>query len=130
VSGSPRDYGYAFRRWTANWLSKHLAKELGISISDRHVKRLLKQMGLSTRPQPNNVQENTTFEVKNSKILIEDLKPTNLPDNTECLPINFETLGTDSDIHGGKFIRAVNFSGTTQQYFGVFSFPSGIPTLY
>lgn len=50
VSQSPRDFGYPFRRWTANWLSKHLAQELKIEVSERHVNRLLKQMGLSTRP--------------------------------------------------------------------------------
>ena len=49
VSQSPRDCGYAFTRWTAQWLSKHLAKEFGIEISDRHINRLLKKMGLSTR---------------------------------------------------------------------------------
>ncbi|MEA5505596.1 helix-turn-helix domain-containing protein [Halotia wernerae UHCC 0503] len=51
VSHSPRDYGYAFTYWTAQWLSKHLANELGITISDRHINRLLKQMGLSTKPK-------------------------------------------------------------------------------
>ncbi|WGV28405.1 helix-turn-helix domain-containing protein [Halotia branconii] len=51
VSNSPRDYGYAFTYWTAQWLSKHLANELGITISDRHINRLLKQMGLSTKPK-------------------------------------------------------------------------------
>ena len=50
VLHSPRDYGYSFRRWTAQWLSKHLAKELGIEVSDRNVNLLLKKMGLSTRP--------------------------------------------------------------------------------
>lgn len=49
VNQSPRDCGYAFTRWTAQWLSKHLAKELNIEIGARHVNRLLKQMGLSTR---------------------------------------------------------------------------------
>ncbi|MBH8553542.1 helix-turn-helix domain-containing protein [Nostocaceae cyanobacterium CENA357] len=48
ISHSPRDYGYSFKRWTASWLQKHLAKELGIEVSDRHIKRLLKIMGLST----------------------------------------------------------------------------------
>jgi transposase len=52
VSNSPKDYDYPFQRWTANWLSKHLAQEFGIQVSDRHINRLLKQMGLSTRPQP------------------------------------------------------------------------------
>ena len=48
VSSNPRDYGYAFRRWTVNWLQKHLCEEFGFEVSDRHFKRLLKQMGLST----------------------------------------------------------------------------------
>ncbi|MDH6059107.1 helix-turn-helix domain-containing protein [Chrysosporum bergii ANA360D] len=51
VTHSPRDYGYAFTYWTAQWLSKHLANEFNIQISDRHINRLLKQMGLSTKPK-------------------------------------------------------------------------------
>jgi transposase len=51
VNQSPRDCGYPFTRWTAKWLSKHLAKELNIEIGDRHINRLLKKMGLSTRQQ-------------------------------------------------------------------------------
>ena len=51
VSNSPRMFGYPFRRWTGKWLSKHLSQEFGIEVSDRHINRLLKQMGLSTRPQ-------------------------------------------------------------------------------
>ena len=51
VNNSPRDYGYPFERWTAQWLNKHLAKELGISFSNYHITRLLKSMGLSTRNQ-------------------------------------------------------------------------------
>jgi len=49
VSHSPREYGYSFQRWTGQWLRKHLAKETGIEVSDRHINRLLKKMGLSTR---------------------------------------------------------------------------------
>jgi transposase len=49
VAQSPKELGYPFRRWTARWLSKHLAGELDIEISDRHINRLLKQMELSTR---------------------------------------------------------------------------------
>ncbi|MBN4000314.1 hypothetical protein [Nostoc sp. LPT] len=32
VSHSPRLVGYLFERWTAQWLSKHLAKELGTKV--------------------------------------------------------------------------------------------------
>lgn len=49
VSRSPREFGYAFRRWTARWLAKQLEKELGVKISNRYVNYLLKDMGLSTR---------------------------------------------------------------------------------
>jgi transposase len=52
VSHSPRKYGYSFQRWTAQWLGKELAKELGIKVSDCHINRLLKKMGLSTQPKP------------------------------------------------------------------------------
>lgn len=49
VLRSPRDMGYPFQRWTGQWLSTHLAKELGVKVSSRYINSLLKQMGLSTR---------------------------------------------------------------------------------
>ena len=49
VIHSPKQFGYPFERWTAHWLRKHLLQETGVAISDRHINRLLKQMGLSTR---------------------------------------------------------------------------------
>lgn len=59
VTRNPQDYGYSFSRWTAQWLSKHLAKEFAIEISDRHINRLLKKMGLSTRSKsPSKQKEN------------------------------------------------------------------------
>jgi transposase len=78
---SPRDYGYAFRRWTANWLQKHLTKELGIEISDRHIKQLLKQMGLSTRSHLNH-EEKPSDNSKN-KISISHLKSDMKPSKPE-----------------------------------------------
>jgi transposase len=51
VNRSPREYGYSFRRWTAQWLNKQLAKEFGVEVSDRHINRLLKKMGISTKCQ-------------------------------------------------------------------------------
>jgi transposase len=131
VSHSPGDYGYSFRRWTANWLRKHLAKEFEVEVTDRHINRLLKQMGLSTKPKPNHADQriNENDKTQNSKILIRDLKSANSLENSEFLPINFAKLNTDLDIHGGKSIRAVGISATTQRYFGEFSFPGGISTL-
>lgn len=53
---APKEYGYPFKRWTASWLSQHLEKEFGVRLSERHVNRLLQQMGLSTRNQTPNCQ--------------------------------------------------------------------------
>ncbi|KYC37656.1 transposase [Scytonema hofmannii PCC 7110] len=73
VSRSPRDYGYPFTTWTAQWLSKHLAQEFGIEITDRHINRLLKQMGLSTKRNCSS-DKKTTDSPKDTGIKICDLQ--------------------------------------------------------
>lgn len=73
ASHSPRDYDYPFERWTAQWLSKHLAKELGIKVSSCHINRLLKEMGLSTR-QVSKTTKKKTHSTKDSGITIDDLQ--------------------------------------------------------
>jgi transposase len=72
VSKGPREYGYSFQNWTAQWLSKHLANEFGIEISDRHINRLLKKMGLSTKSKK--TSEETLKLIKKTGITICDLQ--------------------------------------------------------
>lgn len=72
VALSPREFGYAFHRWTARWLSKQLAKEFGIEVSDRHLNRLLKQMGLSTRSNHANPETAAAIS-SDTNIAIRDL---------------------------------------------------------
>jgi transposase len=80
VSNSPRDYGYPFQRWTAQWLSKHLAKEMGIEVSDRHINRLLKEMGLSTRKKQQEAQPiMNELDEQDSSITIGDLPSASSP---------------------------------------------------
>jgi putative transposase len=80
VSQSPREFGYAFSRWTAQWLSKHLEKELGLQISDRHINRLLKQMGLSTRYKQSRTQtDREQDQASSSKIKIDNLSTSKTP---------------------------------------------------
>ena len=83
ASHSPREYGYPFQRWTAQWLGKHLAKEFGIKVSNYHITRLLKSMGLSTRPRREATEKVTvdtqtetpcSVGTNNSSITIGDLK--------------------------------------------------------
>ncbi len=64
---SPREYGYPFQRWTAQWLSKHLEKELGIKLSSCHINRLLKEMGLSTQPKDNTTENYSNTARKERK---------------------------------------------------------------
>ncbi len=84
VHQSPRECGYAFSRWTANWLSRHLQKELGIAISDRHINRLLKKMGLSTRERQTETANNVSTKPRQGcNIVISDLSETAQPDRTD-----------------------------------------------
>ncbi len=80
VTQSPRevkvpncDFTYSTRYWTGKKLSEHISAELGIKISDRHINRLLKKMGLSTRNQPIPLENNNNNNSKNDTILIRDL---------------------------------------------------------
>jgi len=86
ASNTPRDYGYSFWRWTGQWLSKHLAKEFGIELSDRHINRLLKDMGLSTRPKPAPVEDTTTQG--GNRLSIRDLTETSVSVSPEFWPFN------------------------------------------
>ena len=61
------DYKYPFRRWTAQKLNQHLKEEFGIELTPQHINRLLKQMGLSTRPKPNRESE-AEKDLKNIQI--------------------------------------------------------------
>jgi hypothetical protein len=81
VSSSPRDYGYPFQRWTAQWLKRHLAEETGVEISDRHINRLLKQMGLSTRQSQSSGQSDRALDHSSCGITIGDLTPASLPES-------------------------------------------------
>ncbi|AUT00321.1 transposase [Nostoc sp. CENA543] len=96
VNDSPRNYGYAFQRWTANWLSKHLAKEFGFQLSDCHIKRLLKTMGLSTKSKPVITPETPSQISTNSQISIGNLSSESLLNESERLPIHFLKIKTNS----------------------------------
>jgi transposase len=78
VKQSPQACGYPFKRWTAGWLRCHLAKELGIEVSDRHINRLLHQMGLSTRKAA--AEQSSDEPQHHSQILIQDLNPSAVPE--------------------------------------------------
>jgi transposase len=72
---SPKAFGYSFDRWTAYWLQRHLAQEFQLEVTERHINRLLRQMGLSTRQQARFHNGQTA---NCAKIIISDLEPSQL----------------------------------------------------
>ncbi|NES86741.1 MAG: helix-turn-helix domain-containing protein [Moorea sp. SIO2B7] len=90
VTNSPKEFGYPFQRWTAQWLSKHLLKEFGIEIVPRHINRLLKQMGLSTRPKPNQTEDTNK---KESHLVIGHLDSTRVPSSPQLWSFNPLKIG-------------------------------------
>ncbi len=92
VTQSPKAFGYVFRRWTAHWLSQHLAQEFGIKLSERHIHRLLKQMGLSTKPQRIKTEEISAQNLNNQGIMIRDLASDLTVDSLEQFTLHSITL--------------------------------------
>jgi transposase len=68
LKNSPRDYDYSFKNWTVNWLSKHMEKEIGVKVSESHLKQVMRDLGLSTRKAMS--EKNTK---KGANIFIADL---------------------------------------------------------
>ena len=90
VNNSPKEFGYPFQRWTAQWLSKHLAKEFGIEIAPRHINRLLKQMGLSTRPKPTQTEDTSKT---GERLVIGPLDSTSVPSSPQLWSFNPLKIG-------------------------------------
>ncbi|MFM6008543.1 MAG: transposase [Dolichospermum sp.] len=115
---NPRDYGYVSQHWTLNWLQKRLYEEFGFEVKERTFKRLLKQMGLSTRRKSSHDGQNSSKSAAEPKIAITDLKKVNTADSPEIILINFHKAVKDSDIYGSQYL---SISATNQQYIGVFT---------
>ncbi|MDR9402632.1 MAG: winged helix-turn-helix domain-containing protein [Halothece sp. Uz-M2-17] len=127
VKNSPKDFGYPFRRWTAGWLSQHLAKELGIKISNRHLNRLLKEMGLSTRSDQSQEIENKSKT--DFGIAIKDLQSEAA--NSELTTFNSAAYShqKDSNIYGSQSIHFLTHASGFHSSFWEFSIDSRIRAL-
>ncbi len=88
-----QDYQYPFKRWTGQKLSQHLEEELGIKVSPQHLNRLLKKMGLSTRPKPiletaRNYSKKTFCDCDKKSIQISDLDTIAMLETSEIWNFN------------------------------------------
>jgi transposase len=108
---SPRDYGYCFDNWTVNWLSKHIAKQIDIKVSESHLKRVMSELGLSTRSKAHI----KNFVKTSSGIVIADLCSDADHHHIEISELNlFKTKG-DSQIYGAATSLSVYFSAAAQR---------------
>lgn len=111
LESSPRNCGYTFDRWTVYWLNKHLSKESGIFVSDRHLKRLLKDLGWSTLSKPNR----SSLPHKNNRIRIADISPSYLVDELRLIENNPLQSNIDFKIYGSKLTQSISYLAGTQQ---------------
>ncbi|NEO13636.1 MULTISPECIES: helix-turn-helix domain-containing protein [unclassified Moorena] len=95
VSHSPREYGYSFHSWTAHWLNKHLTREFGIEVSDRHINRLLKKMGLSTRNKSSKAKNTKNpSETEGCGIVVRNLSSASLTESLKLWPFNPQKINS------------------------------------
>jgi transposase len=106
---SPQDYGYPFKIWTVVWLGKHIAKEKGISVSHSHLKRVMRELGLSTRSKPQQPSSKST-----ANISIADLpgRSTQLDDTGSEL--NLFQIQLNSKIHGATSSLSTYFTSANR----------------
>lgn len=69
----PQELGFRLlKEWNAKALQKQLLKEFGIKVSDRHINRVRKEAGYSTRVKANANSDQANLS-RPSKLVIQDL---------------------------------------------------------
>jgi transposase len=125
LESSPRDHGYFVNRWTVHSLNKHLTEKLGVAISDRHLKRLLKDLGLSTLSKPSQSE----LPRNGSRIHIADINHNYLADESDFINNNLLQSGMGAKIHGSEFIRSISYITAPQRHIRIFANITGIERL-
>jgi transposase len=130
---SPKDYGYPFNNWTVNWLSKHIAKEMGIEVSESHLKRVMGELGLSTRTAGrlrHQLKARSTKHAQTSpSIFITDLPgDRDLPDR-QLSELNLFHVKHSSQIYGAASSFSAYFPPATQRNLRCFTQFLGVSIL-
>ncbi len=120
---SPRDYGYPFKTWTVSWLGKHIAKEKGITVSQSHLKRVMRELGLSTRTAAQQPSSQPS-----ANISIADLS--DLPDDCQAeLELNLFHIQLDTQIYGSAAHVYRYFASAARRDFSGCYYPTGLSIL-
>jgi transposase len=126
LQNSPKDYGYPFKNWTVNWLRKHIAKEMGVDVSDSHLKRVMGELGLSTRRSKSDPDRATD---PNPNIFIADLPSDRDRASSDVSELNLSQIKWTSQIYGAANSFSANFAAAARQNLRCFAQSSGISSL-
>jgi transposase len=120
---SPKDYGYPFKTWTVSWLGKHIAKEKGINISQSHLKRVMRELGLSTRKSAQQPPSQPS-----ANISIADLSDS-LPDTHLDLDLNLPHIQIDPQIYGSAARISTHFTPAVRGDYSSKDYPARVSIL-
>jgi transposase len=121
---SPRDYGYPFKTWTIGWLGKHIAKKMGIVVSQSHLKRVMRESGLSTRTKTQQPQSQSR-----ANIFVADLPHNSTQVDGELLELNLFQVKLDSKIYGAASSPSTHFAPAVRRDFSGFARSAGVSIL-
>jgi transposase len=126
LQNSPRDYGYPFRTWTVSWLLKHINKKMGIEVSKGSLKRVMRDLGLSTRPAKSQSEK---YSQPGASIFIADLPraveaPRLISDDrseSELSESNLRQIRTEQQIYGSASSFTTHFFSAARRDFSYFT---------
>jgi transposase len=118
---SPKDYGYPFKTWTVSWLGKHIAKKKGIKVSQSHLKRVMRELGLSTRTsvQPPSSHSKANISIADLLDLPEDALDERLHQHqdSQALELNLLQIELGTQIYGSATHVSTHFAATVRADF-------------
>jgi transposase len=138
---SPQDYGYPFKTWTVGWLGKHIAKEKGIEVSHSHLKRVMRELGLSTRWRSLSAQADASPTERESKppqppsqssanISIADLPASSIQLDDNGSELNLFQIQLNSKIYGAASSSSTHFGYSDRRDFSRCTHPERLSILH
>ena len=109
---SPQNYGYPFKTWTVGWLGKHIAKEKGIEVSHSHLKRVMRELGLSTRTKAQQPPSQSR-----ANISIADLPDSSIQLDDQESVLNLFQIQLNSKIYGATSTLSTYFASAVRGNF-------------
>jgi transposase len=122
---SPQDYGYPFKSWTVGWLGKHIAKTKGVEVSYSHLKRVMRELGLSTRTKAQQPPSQSR-----ANISIADLPDSSIQLDDNGSELNLFQIQLNSKIYGATSSSSTHFASADRGNFSRGTHPARLSILH